>query len=674
MSQQILLAIKAQDREIKRLTGEVNRLKGSIGGIGPIAKVAAGALGAIGLVSLAKNAVNTAARFQDLQTTLASVTGSTKAGAEAFEFIKELSTSTQFGIEDLSKAFIKLKAAGIEPNVELLTVFTDTAAITTDQVGSLEAVTDLFARTVQGGLGLEEIERLGDRGVPVLDILNEKLDLTRGEISEFGKSAEGAKKLVDAFAEGIQERFGGATQKLLGNLSVQFSNLNIAIDNASSAFGMSLAPALGESVVGLTEFIVRNEKLIASIGEGLGTAIQFTVANIDLLASALVGLGLAGIIVLFGKLALAIKGAALQMNIFNKVAGKNPFVRLATGLLAVGSAVATYVTLNKDAEETQDDVNDAVDEGTKSYKNYEDGIIRAAKAQKKAEEQAKKNAKAQKDLAKAHRKTFDEIMKLNETELQKLARQQNEKMKEIKDMLRNRSVSEEEAAKARLEIEKFYGGKARDIRNREAQEALEKQLEASRKIEEDRKEKLELFKQGKFKQGSIERATQEEMLDIVIATGSRTLDILATQNKKFFQLQKAVKIASAIQNTYEGATKAFAQGGFLGFVTSALVIAAGLAQVAQIRAQTYPGRRRGGPVMANSPFIVGEEGAELFVPQSSGTVIPNDRMGTGAVTVNFNISAVDSSDFDDLLMSRQDLIVSVINRALRERGRAAITA
>ena len=49
-------------------------------------------------------------------------------------------------------------------------------------------------------------------------------------------------------------------------------------------------------------------------------------------------------------------------------------------------------------------------------------------------------------------------------------------------------------------------------------------------------------------------------------------------------------------------------------------------------------------------------------------------MASGAVTVNFNISAVDSSDFDDLLLSRQDLIVSVINRALRERGRAAITA
>ncbi len=61
---------------------------------------------------------------------------------------------------------------------------------------------------------------------------------------------------------------------------------------------------------------------------------------------------------------------------------------------------------------------------------------------------------------------------------------------------------------------------------------------------------------------------------------------------------------------------------------------------------------RGGPAMAGQPYIVGEEGPELFVPRQSGTVIPNDetmatlRKGTGGgssvaagTSVNVNITA-----------------------------------
>lgn len=44
------------------------------------------------------------------------------------------------------------------------------------------------------------------------------------------------------------------------------------------------------------------------------------------------------------------------------------------------------------------------------------------------------------------------------------------------------------------------------------------------------------------------------------------------------------------------------------------------------------GRASGGPVSAGSPYIVGEQGPELFVPSSNGTIVPNGA-GT-SVTVN----------------------------------------
>lgn len=46
---------------------------------------------------------------------------------------------------------------------------------------------------------------------------------------------------------------------------------------------------------------------------------------------------------------------------------------------------------------------------------------------------------------------------------------------------------------------------------------------------------------------------------------------------------------------------------------------------------SFPGRAGGGPVDAGSPYLVGERGPELFVPNSSGTVVPG---GGSASVVN----------------------------------------
>ena len=52
------------------------------------------------------------------------------------------------------------------------------------------------------------------------------------------------------------------------------------------------------------------------------------------------------------------------------------------------------------------------------------------------------------------------------------------------------------------------------------------------------------------------------------------------------------------------------------------------------------GKAIGGPVRANTPYMVGERGAEMFVPNSSGSIVPNNKMG-GGVVVNqtINLSA-----------------------------------
>jgi len=43
------------------------------------------------------------------------------------------------------------------------------------------------------------------------------------------------------------------------------------------------------------------------------------------------------------------------------------------------------------------------------------------------------------------------------------------------------------------------------------------------------------------------------------------------------------------------------------------------------------GRAAGGPVSAGVPYLVGERGPELFVPQNSGNIVPNHRLAGGGV-------------------------------------------
>jgi len=45
------------------------------------------------------------------------------------------------------------------------------------------------------------------------------------------------------------------------------------------------------------------------------------------------------------------------------------------------------------------------------------------------------------------------------------------------------------------------------------------------------------------------------------------------------------------------------------------------------------GKALGGPVQANTPYLVGERGPELFMPNSGGNIIPNNKMGGGGSSV-----------------------------------------
>ena len=360
-TRQALGGIKQLQQQLAKTDKSVQKVDKSAKGFGSTLGGLKGVLATVVSGAALKGIIDTTARFEDLRSTLGSVFGSAQKGAQAFAAIQEMSTKTQFGIEDLSNTFIKLAGAGIQPTEKLLKTFTDTAAVTTDQVGTLEAMTDLLSRTTQGGLGLEELNRLGDRGIPVFEILAEKLGITRLEISEMGKSAEGARKITEALAEGLNERFGGATADRLGNISTLMSNFSIAVKNAAGEIGTTMQPALKNLITIVTDFITKNNDLATTIGTVLGSALngvayllQLMADNAKLVGSAIVGVTAAlGAKGLAGALSLETKG----FKSLTQAMIRNPF-----GLLAVAVAsLLAYLSFENGLGRTFVQIKAAVD-------------------------------------------------------------------------------------------------------------------------------------------------------------------------------------------------------------------------------------------------------------------------------------------------------------------------
>nr|BAR33990.1 Phage-related minor tail protein [uncultured Mediterranean phage uvMED] len=80
----------------------------------------------------------------------------------------------------------------------------------------------------------------------------------------------------------------------------------------------------------------------------------------------------------------------------------------------------------------------------------------------------------------------------------------------------------------------------------------------------------------------------------------------------------------------------------------------------------------GGRPPVGRPSIVGERGAELFVPDSAGTIIPNHELGGSSqhttAEINFNVQAIDAASFNTYLVNNRDTIESVINNSLLTNG------
>lgn len=189
-------------------------------------------------------------------------------------------------------------------------------------------------------------------------------------------------------------------------------------------------------------------------------------------------------------------------------------------------------------------------------------------------------------------------------------------------------------------------------------------------------------KQGSFQAGAIEalrnyidearnvaKATDEafssafrrmeDALVNFVSTGKLNFgDLVRSILADLLRIQLRISLSNVLGSIFGGLTGGggIAGGSFGGFGTPPFA----------------PPRANGGPVNAGSPYLVGERGPELFVPNASGAIVPNDRMG-GGVTINSVVNAgpgVDMAAFSAALDRRDAELEARLIGGIR-RGRYA---
>lgn len=143
---------------------------------------------------------------------------------------------------------------------------------------------------------------------------------------------------------------------------------------------------------------------------------------------------------------------------------------------------------------------------------------------------------------------------------------------------------------------------------------LQAQVEIRQKLEASMRREIPLLEKQKQLAADVGNAFGSAFEDAILSANKFTdvLRNLAQELLRLFLRQSLINpLASGISGIFSGW---FAPGGTTSAGTATVV----------------PGKAVGGPVAGGSTYMVGEKGPELFVPDSSGRIIPNASLRGGA--------------------------------------------
>ena len=192
----------------------------------------------------------------------------------------------------------------------------------------------------------------------------------------------------------------------------------------------------------------------------------------------------------------------------------------------------------------------------------------------------KRQEKAKEDTQKANEeklKAVDDAIAIKQLEATKTI----ENEKQLQDTLANLEL---ERLRNMIQAKKELGQSTTDLELQLANKELDIKRNAT-------KQSVELSKSEKDAKLAIFDATSNALSSLTQLVGEQTA------------MGKSLAVAQAIIDTYTGATKAFAQGGVLGYIGAAGVVAAGLANVRKIVSTQIPGQSDSGGMPSTGPSV-----------------------------------------------------------------------
>ena len=178
----------------------------------------------------------------------------------------------------------------------------------------------------------------------------------------------------------------------------------------------------------------------------------------------------------------------------------------------------------------------------------------------------------------------------------------------------NQSAIDEAERRAKLtslqrEIEDYNTRRALAL-----QEFNSKMADLQSQLAEEQKKKQETIKLYNDRVNEITKVLQAGTDEYKKQSADR---LSATTDEVNAEIELYKKLASAIANVKSASTS----------------------NVSTVGSKAISGARAsGGPVTGGNAYIVGEKGQEVFVPNNSGTIIPNDALGGGGGNLIININ------------------------------------
>ncbi len=298
--------LKKVARDAEQASSSIGRLTRRFAGL-----IAAGA----GLYTIKRgieSILTTGDKFERLRVQLEAIMGSMAGGERALAWIKDFTRNTPFQLEEVSEAFVRLKAFGLDPMDGSMQAIVDQASKLGGGMERLNGITLAVGQAwAKQKLQGEEILQLVERGVPVWELLEKATGKNVQElqklssagklgrdtiallIAEIGKSAEGAAannmSLLSGYVSNLKDSWqqflaeiadSGAleyTKNLLGSIALKIEAMNQdgrlqalakKISNAFIAMGEAIQSAL--SGLSFDGFVSKVETSFATLTTVMG--------------------------------------------------------------------------------------------------------------------------------------------------------------------------------------------------------------------------------------------------------------------------------------------------------------------------------------------------------------------------------------------------------------------